>query len=380
MRTIRVSRPRVLRTFAAGLSLVLMAGCAAGHNEWARRAEAMPALAHFDDAETPAAVTPRPSGEILRTNEAMRAFTRAAVRNAASAEQRMRRLSRAVLHPGSLGLRYNDRMTRTAEEAFSTANGNCLTLSVLFVALAREAKIDAAFYEVDVLPEWTRAGDIVFSTRHVNVGGDLGAGGGYVMDFYPYRARREINRRKLTDRQAIAQYYNNIGAELLADNDLHSAYLHFREGLRLAPRLGFLWSNIAVVYARNQQHGAAEAALQHAIALDHRKTSALSNLAGLYKTIGRDEEAAQLTEKIAVAQRNNPYFQYVLSERDFADERYADALKRLELAISLKPHEPMFYQLAADTANVLNKLDLAAEYGAQAASLKSEAESRMLRN
>ncbi|MFK8052302.1 MAG: tetratricopeptide repeat protein [Woeseiaceae bacterium] len=330
----------------------------------------VPALSGDAGVQLEQAEHPRPPSEVLRVNEQMRVFARNSVRNATNDDQRMKGLTTAVLHPGSLGLRYSDRMTRTAEETFDTASGNCLSLSMLFVAMAREVGIEAAFYEVNVLPEWTLAGDIVFSTRHVNVSGKLAYGSTYVMDFAPYRARREIGRRRLTDQQAIAQYYNNIGAEFLAENDIASAYLHFRRGIELAPRIGFLWSNLSVAYSRNGQNDAAELALQQAIAIDSSNTSAMSNLVRIYNLTGRKADAEALTARIANTQKKNPYYQFVMGERDIADARYDDALKRLESAIRLQPHEPIFYLRAADAAAGLDRVELQNQYVARAEALR----------
>lgn len=333
-------------------------------------------MAGVDADRLAATPPPRAAEDILALTEDMRVFVSRNVNRHVDVERRIRQLTSAVLHPGTLGIRYHDHMTRTAAETFDTANGNCLSLSMLFVALAREAGIDARFYEVNVVPEWTLAGDVVFAARHINVGGRISAGSTYVMDFSPYVARRELRRRMLSDDEAIAQYYNNVGANHLARGDLVAAYRQFTAGIALSPRTGFLWSNLSVVYSRNGQPEAAEAALRTAIAMDPGNTSAMTNLARVLRARGAAAEAEALDARVAGAQRENPYYQFALGERDLAEARFEAALERLQRAIALEPGEPLFYRKAAVAATELRQDALARDYGTMAARLDDEAQSR----
>jgi Flp pilus assembly protein TadD len=361
-----------------GLGCLLVAGCASVPRP-SLAPGALPELSGIDAAELAAAQQPRPVGEVLTINDEMRAFVHRVVPGRASREDQMQRLARAVLHPGTLGLEYLEGATRTAEEAFDTANGNCLALSLLFVALAREAGLDARFYQVRVVPEWKLEGDVVFAARHINVGGRIGPRSTYVMDFSPYVVRRQLSRHRLTDEEAFAQYYNNLGADFIADGNLLSAYLHFRAGLELAPSLSYLWSNIAVVYSRNGQPEVAEKALRRAIALDANNTSAMTNLAGLFRASGREAEAEELVAEVERAQRRNPYYHYALGERAIAREDYLGALTLLRQAISLQPEEILFYERAAETAAQLDQRDVSETYRRKARQLIAEREQHIQR-
>ncbi|MEM7610834.1 MAG: transglutaminase domain-containing protein [Pseudomonadota bacterium] len=361
----------LLRILTTTACLALFAGCALNNPRVTPIAIAPLAGHDFADAKSP-----RAAHELLAVNDDMRAFVEQYVNLDASRQRRIEQLTRAVLHPGTLGLEYQDRMTRTAAEAFSTTNGNCLTLSMLFVALAREAGIEADFYAVDVVPEWTLAGDIVFATRHINVGGKLGSRSTYVMDFSPYIARREIGRTKLSDAQAIAQYYNNIGAEYLANGELASAYRQFVAGIALAPRISFLWSNLAVVFSRNNQRSDARDALRFAIRLDPENTSAMTNLAHQLQLEGDQAAADALAARIASVQRDNPYYQFALGERHLAEARYAEALTQIQRAIDLQPREPLFYHRASAAARKLGDNALVATLKATAERLDEQEQSR----
>lgn len=359
------------------LLLLTLVGCAARGP--LLDAQALPALADISAQHWANATRPRNGDELLRLTPQMRAFVDAHVTERRDKDRRVRQLTRAVLHPGSLGIDYEDSYTGTAAEVFARGRGNCLSLSLLFVAMARYADIDAKFYEVDVVPNWTRGDDIVFATRHVNVGGRVAADAEFVLDFSPYVTRAQIHRRKLADREAQALYYNNLGAGFLAEGDLASAWLHFSHGLQLAPSVSFLWSNLAVVYSRNGQKQAARLALESSIHLDSDNTSALTNLALAHEADGEHERAAALRARIELVQQDNPYFQFAVAEKLLAEGDPGAALERLHAAIRMRTDEPLFFRQAAIAAAAAGKQALAASYERKERTLIESNRARQLR-
>lgn len=371
----QLSRP----LFRIAVVLLTLAVSACASQQTLLDAKSLPQLANVTSAQWAQAEAPRNSDTLLALTQEMRDFVDAHVTERRDLDRRVRQLTRAVLHPGSLGVDYDDAFTGTAQEVFNQARGNCLSLSILFVAMARYADIDASFYEVDVVPNWTRSDDIIFATRHVNVGGKVSADAEFVMDFSPTIVRREIRRRKMRDREAHAQYYNNLGARFLADGDLASAWLHFAEGLALAPQVSFLWSNLAVVYSRNQQPAEARLALESALLLDNENTSALTNLALMVAADGDDATAEALRQQITNLRQDNPYYQFAIAEKLLGTGDFDSALDRLHLAIRLLDDEPLFYRGAAAAARASGNEALAETYVARAAKLDKAQRARHLR-
>ncbi|MEO0574463.1 MAG: hypothetical protein AAF004_03300 [Pseudomonadota bacterium] len=359
------------------LLVLAAAGCAT--QQPLLDARALPELSNIDAEQWALATAPGSSDALLALTDEMREFVDAHVTERRDKDRRVRQLTRAVLHPGSLGVDYDDAFTGSAQQVFNRASGNCLSLSMLFVAMARYADIDASFYEVDVIPNWTRSDDIIFATRHVNVGGKVSADAEFVMDFSPDIVRREIRRRKMRDREAYAQYYNNLGARFLADGDLPSAWLHFSEGLALAPQVSFLWSNLAVVYSRNAQFDQARLALESALLLDGDNTSALTNLALMKASDGDESGAAALRERIALLRQDNPYYQFALAENLLRSGDFDSALDRLHAAIRLRDDEPLFFHGAAAAARGAGDVALADRYIARAAKLDKARQARHTR-
>ena len=70
---------------------------------------------------------------------------------------RSKQLIQAIMGDDHFRLIY-DESTRTADERFRDRRGNCLSLTNLFVAMARHLGIDARYQEVEIPPDWSLAG------------------------------------------------------------------------------------------------------------------------------------------------------------------------------------------------------------------------------
>ncbi len=108
-----------------------------------------------------------PDVDILALNEEMKQFLDEVVMEK-SPYMRLQTLVYAIFSEDFLNLTYDNSRTKTAIETFKTRNGNCLSFTTMFVAMARYAGLDAHFQEVFILPTWTKKGDIVLLSRHMN--------------------------------------------------------------------------------------------------------------------------------------------------------------------------------------------------------------------
>ncbi|MEJ2602889.1 MAG: transglutaminase domain-containing protein [Gammaproteobacteria bacterium] len=301
-----------------------------------------------------AAVEPPPgAAEIMALTPEMRRYLSDQVNPDRFKPVVVRSLTNLLLHPGSLGIDYDAGRTGTAAETFRSRAGNCLSLSILFVALAREAGIDARFQQVEMVPEWDMRDDVLFAARHVNVYGRLSGYGDYVMDFYPYPAEPRGPRHMLSDREAIAQFYNNRGAGYLAEGDYARSWVYLRAAVRQAPAWSDGWSNLALVYQRVGDDASAEAMLRYAIHLAHDNTSAINNLAVLLVRQGRDQEADEWLTRVSSVRERNPYYHYALARRAEREGDFRAALAHIERALELKEDESRFALKAAELTAVL---------------------------
>jgi hypothetical protein len=127
-----------------------------------------PLLAGIDELPEIIAAT-----DVLALNPEMRSFVDSYVDRGSTSYAKLHQLLYAVINEGGFGLKYND-LTHTAAETFNKRNGNCLSFTNMFVAMARDAGLKVSFQEVDIPPDWTMQGDIYVLSRHMNIYVDLG--------------------------------------------------------------------------------------------------------------------------------------------------------------------------------------------------------------
>ncbi len=338
-------------TVTIALTALLAAGCAASPS---RLSAPQPAPLPEAWSARVAAVEPPPTTEeILSLTPEMLSYLHTHMDDSRFRPHRVRSLSRLLLHPGLLGIDYDARRTGSAEETFRSRSGNCLSVSILFVAMARELGLDARFQQVEVMPQWDMEGDVLFAARHVNVYGRLHGRSEYVMDFYPYPDEPRGRRTMLSDAQAIGQFYNNLGARRLASDDYAGAWVYFRAAIRNAPRWSDAWSNLGLLYQRVGDDGSAEELLRYAIALAPDNTSAINNLAVLLHRLGRSAEAQHWLDEIRRVRESNPYYHFSLAREAEAEGEYGRALEHLERALRMKRDEALFRRKAAELAGLI---------------------------
>lgn len=335
--------------FVLMVAVSLLGACAANREPVAEPILLAPVGIDLTDV-TPAEL-PQPAADVFALTPAMEAFLTELVAERDLKRERLLKLERAVHASDALGIEYDPAATLTVAETFSNRRGNCLSLSLMFAAMVRQLGIDARFQEVSVDPYWDQRDGVVFSARHINVIGRLPRGH-YVLDFYrASRGEKPRPMRPLSDDEAIAQYYNNLGAQALAQDELARAFLHFRAAIELAPEVSYFWSNVAVLYQRSGQLEDAERMYRYAIYTDDDNVSAYANLARLLKQSGRDAEAETYLAEIDRAQRLNPFYHFAEAENLMTAGEFDRALKSIDKAIKLKPDELVFYKIAHSMAN-----------------------------
>lgn len=305
-----------------------------------------------------------PPVDVLAVNDDMRAFLDEHVPIQASRERKVELILGAILQDG-LQLDYNGFRTLTAEEAFYQREGNCLSFTNLFVALARESGLEVEFQEVDVPPSWDRRGDSHLFSRHINARVSLPFKGEQAVDFNMADFDIDYPRRRITDEYAKAQYHNNMAVFWLGAKQLQLAYLNLREAIGLHPQAAYFWTNLGTLHRRAGDSLRAEAAWLEAVRLAD-EPSAMSNLARLYEQQGRRELAMQFADAAENHRRKNPYYLYDLGEEAYRSGDYPGAIALLRRAVRLREDEHEFYRLLGlsylhlgDTAAALRNFDLA---------------------
>jgi Flp pilus assembly protein TadD len=298
--------------------------------------------------------------EVWALDDEMRAFVAAQVGDADAPRLKLQRLLEGMQRSGLFELDYAIADTTTARTTFHERRGNCLSFTILFVALAREAGIDVRYRLVDMPPVWSTETDFVVLRQHVNTVARTAFHEDFVIDFNAIEVGGRYDTREIDDREVLALFYNNLGAEALIRGDHDTSFAYFRAAVLAAPAMTGSWTNLGALYSRNGRYPEAEAAYLHALSLEPNERSALSNLAGLYGAMGNRELAAQYRERVRNYQLRNPYFHFAQAQRAVAGQDYPAALSSLRTSLRLKRDEPRFYLLQGQVLLALGRGDEAA--------------------
>ncbi len=302
----------------------------------------------------------------LELDADMEAFLADIVSQSKSEKKLMVNLLEALLDGGAIKLQYHNLKTYTAREAFHAREGNCLSFTNLFVALAREAGLEVHFQEVTVPHNWERQGETWMYNRHINAWVDLDAGDTFVIDFNVNPRFGENKRRLISDREALAQYHNNMGVYWMLRQRFDLSYLHLREAISLADGEAYFWTNLGALYHRAGDGPRAEAAWQHALETG-REPSASSNLARYYRRAGNAELAAYFEGQVRRFRRLNPFYLYEIAESAYYRGDYEESISDLKKAIRIRDNEEQFYRLLGLNYVKTGDAELAREAIAKAA-------------
>jgi Flp pilus assembly protein TadD len=270
-------------------------------------------------------------------DEPMRQFVARYTGGQANSRLRLMSLHQAVRGAGGLGIQYDPFADGTASEAFHRGAANCLSFSNLFVALAREAGLDAGYQWVEVRPQWSRVSERVQVGLHVNVMVRLRDGTRYMVDIDPLPSRDMAGSRELSDTEAEALYYNNIAVDALGRNDLATAWYYLLQALQLTPANAHLWVNLGALYRAGGQHRDAEQSYLKALDLDFAEYSAMTNLAVLYGLEGREEDREYWLGRVEKHRQANPFYHAWQGDEAAAAGDWPAALAHYDRAVALLP-------------------------------------------
>ena len=282
--------------------------------------------------------------DVLAVNQDMLEFLDQHVNRHHGRTLKLHELLHAIITDYRFGLKY-DETTRTAQETFAARQGNCLSFTNMFVAMAREVGINATYQEIDIPPDWSHEGDIYMLTRHVNVVVDTGGSNVREVDFNIDDFQSSYNRQLISDERALAHYYSNIGAEFLQQAQPLEALRYFRKAAAADENYAPVWSNLGALYSRAKHFDYAEAAYLQALRLNPGELVAMSNLGQLYQFQGKSELANRYYTQSNQHRMQNPYYRYHLAREAFLGKNYEAAIKHLRYSLRKKKNEDTFYFL-----------------------------------
>lgn len=305
-------------------------------------------------------IAPAPAVDLLKMSADMHKFVElAGIYETNLKYTRFRRLMGGLIKGGYFSNHYREDGTYSAEQTFASAQGNCLGYTNMFVALARQAGLNARYQLIEEQPRWDIDQGHLVRNNHVNVVIDnVGLAGRYssevVVDFNLVRADSEIARPKVvSDAFAEALYYINLGVDALSMGQHREAFAQFKRAEMTDPDNKFVWNNLGVLYSRLGKSDVAQRAYEVALSIDSSDKSALAGMVVTLQAQGLYEASAVYEQRVALYQQKNPYFHFAVASQAFAAEKFDEALSAIEAAIDLRGNDARFFALRAATAEEL---------------------------
>ena len=268
-------------------------------------------------------------------------------------DPQLKKLSNARRLEFVMNLLYGQEMRRfdylaghstTATQTWAARRGDCLSLTVLVYAMARQLGMDPDMQEVKVPPLIDRRGNVDYYNHHVNVlfrrsgptqtlEGRLSATD-MVLDFEPQVGSR-LRGKVLTDAGILARFYNNLAAEFLASDQRALAYAHFKAAIAVDAGYAPSYTNLATLYRGAGLLEDAERLLRQSIDISDAPDVPLHLLAQHLSAQGRQDEALQYQRQLQNRRTQDPYYWAALGLQHLKESNYLRAIDALEQAQTL---------------------------------------------
>ncbi len=305
-----------------------------------------------------------PSADLLGVSDEMREFIAETVGDVRVPAVKFRRIFRGLNRGGYFEANYIADSTRTAADTFHHKTGNCLSYTSMFVALAREAGLDARFQIVRVPPNWDADSGYLIRYTHVNLvlkgfNYDTRTGKEFSVDFNDVLPDPDYPRYEISDERAVALYYANQSVHHMRSGDMRQAFAYLQRAINLAPDNPDLWINMGAFYAKQQAYEQALSSYHVALDLDSGNRGAISGLGRTHEMLGNMELAAAYNDQVRRYRERNPYYHFAIARTEFDRARFTAALNAINTAIDLKYRNGRFHFLKGLTEYKLGDLESA---------------------
>lgn len=264
----------------------------------------------------------------------------------ATRTQRFERLVDFMFDPAGLGMTYQDEPTPTVAEAYASRKANCLGFTLLFLALAEEADVEAWPQEIRETLSWRQQDQTIFRSSHVNAGVQIGPRT-FTVDVARDAVISRYEPQAITTQKLLAHYYNNLAMEALAKGGVDDALRYMGEVLALDPYNAGHWTNSGVLQVRRGDIAAAEKAYHRALELNSTEAGALFNMVSLSQRRGDADSEAKFRERLARVQRKDPFYHFLLAMEYERKGDYAQAIDHYQRAIHWHRDEHRFFAALA---------------------------------
>jgi tetratricopeptide (TPR) repeat protein len=232
-------------------------------------------------------------------------------------------LLKHIFNSNKVALAYQSDANLTANETYYSKQANCLSLTIMAYALAKEAQLAVRFQTVNVPEFWIRNGRYNMLTGHVNLlvllndipnKSNVYSTKNLQIDFDPYIAKKQFSRQLIDKKTVIAMYYNNKAAQAIVAKHYQQAYAYLKSALKTKPNFSTGWGNLALLYKLNNLHQFARDTYLYALELNPNNDTALANYALLLPILGETDKALQIQKLLKRKRQKNPYYHALLAD------------------------------------------------------------------
>jgi tetratricopeptide (TPR) repeat protein len=272
--------------------------------------------------------------------------------------RRLEAMMRFLFDEDGLGMRYAAEATHGVADAYRTRQANCLSFTLLTIALAREAGFDAYGQRHERILAWRQQDSNLVLSNHVNAGIRIHHRQ-YTVDVASDSVVVQGAPARMTDAELAALYHSNRAMERLLDGAIADALPQAQRSLQLDPRSATLWNNAGVAQLRSGHLEAATESYERAIALDPRHSGALFNLAQAYQRDGDAAGAQRLQERAQRVLERDPFHHFLQGYAAEGRGELVPAEAHYRRAIRLLGNEHRFHFALARVQSALGQHDAA---------------------
>jgi tetratricopeptide (TPR) repeat protein len=322
----------VAKSLAVAVTLVVASGCAttgANHrtltDDWIEQAGAEGVF-----LESPLQVSPQ-----------LRSLVREKVGYAGTEKARLLKIVRFLADADGLAFQYQTQSSFTAEKAYHSRRGDCMSYANLLVALARTLDVPARFVRITQLPVTWEAGGRFFESSHMAVamGHNNAWDQSVVVDFgnthtSPWRFSLYD---ELSDEEAFVLFQNNVAVQRMLAGDMTTAERILRFLHHHSPRTPEVPNNLALVLLHNGHDREALDLLEASVEQFPRFRPLFANAVQAARRIGDEELAKTLEARGRELLEDEPAWNFNEGMRSYHARSYPTAALRFEKALAADP-------------------------------------------
>ncbi|MGL1956877.1 MAG: tetratricopeptide repeat protein [Colwellia sp.] len=306
--------------------------------------------------------------EIFQLDSEMLSMVETKLKTKKNIKKRTQLLLEYIFSESDIALSYSSSANLTASQTFRSQTANCISLTIMAYALAKEANLNVNFQQVIIPEYWVRNGRYNMLTGHINLVVTERTNYAHIVtstnrilqiDFDPTVLKKSFPKKVIKKDTVIAMFYNNKGGDALIAGDYSLAYQYFKAATLQDKKFSSAWGNLGILYRLTDHNDAAKRVYYHAISLNENNLTALTNLAILLHIENNDIQANTIEDMLHRKRSSNPYYHAVLADEAFYKENYRVAVNHYKKAIKLDDREHEFYFGLAKVYYKMNELTLA---------------------